>query len=377
MEDFLRGAKRIETAHRSNALVTGDAVDEFPSRLDRIADACASDLEHTEVVLGRADEELISLVASVLHERDRMQRFLEEFVLMGDADLLSAERCRSDKRLDGIIAGRKALEEIDRSVRRASALRANVDIALQVVRRCAEQLRGENAFEGLLDTDDLRLQLAMNMAREDERRRLAREIHDGPAQVLANAIFGVEIAAQVSRRSPENVVDELKRLRTLLRDGVAEVRRFMFDLQPTMLADQGLVPTLQRYIADFNRFFGKQVELDLRLNGGQLSPDRQLTIFRTVQEALQNFQKYAGVDRASVSLLSDHDQFDLVVRDSGKGFRPSAVQSRPSGGSGLKGMRDRASLIGADIVIRSAPGEGTEIRLGFARRPHASEREGA
>ncbi|HEV2108001.1 MAG TPA: sensor histidine kinase [Thermomicrobiales bacterium] len=352
-------------------------MDDLASRLSRIADACAGDLENIEAALARADEELTSLIARTVRERDRLQGFVEEFALMGGADAFPTGRRRSDTRMDGIVAGRQALEEIDHSLRRATALRANVDLGLQVIKRCAEQLRGENAFENPFDADDLRLQLAMNTAREDERRRLAREIHDGPAQVLANAIFGVEIAEQVSRRSPENVVDELKGLRALLRDGVAEVRRFMFDLQPTMLADQGLVPTLQRYVADFNRFFGKQVELDLRMSGTQLSPDRELTIFRTVQEALQNFQKHAKVDQASVSLLSDHDQLELVVRDSGKGFQPDAVQTFQSGGSGLKGMRDRASLIGADIMVVSAPGKGTEIRLALARRPHAGERERA
>jgi two-component system sensor histidine kinase DegS len=353
----------------------GGSVDELASRTGQIAHACLGELDSVALSLAEAHEELTTLASEALQERARMQRFLEEFALMGGAGLLNGEPSAPDKRTDSIRAGRKAIEDIDLEVQRATALRANIDAALQTVQRCAEQLRDENAFQSVFDSEDIRLQLAMNTAREDERRRLAREIHDGPAQVLANAIFGVEIAEQVSRRSPDNVPGELKRLRSLLRDGVAEIRRFMFDLRPTMLEDQGLVPTLRRYVDDFNRFFGKQVESEIEVDSVRLSADEELTVFRTVQEALQNFQKYARVDRASVCLKTTHDWCDLVVRDDGCGFEPDAVQSRLSGGSGLKGMRDRAALIGADLEIASAPGEGTAVHLQFARRPRAGERE--
>lgn len=329
--------------------------------LDRIAESSLRHLASAEAMLARHDDELAAMLANAVNERARMKRYLEEFDL--------ARTFASVESADGSAnVGQKALDETDRLIQRASALRANVDNILQMVKRCSDQLQGDRAYEGVLDSDDIRLQLAMNTAREEERRRLAREIHDGPAQVMANAIFGVEIAQQVSRRAPDHVADELKGLQTLLRDGVAEVRRFMFDLRPTMLEDQGIGPTLRKYVDDFNRFFGKQVELELDLTGKHLQPDEELAVFRTAQEALQNFHKYAAIDKATVRLVNTPERLDLVIQDEGAGFDPDTVRARASGGSGLKGMRDRAMLIGAELSISSKPGEGTSVCVRLDKR---------
>lgn len=331
--------------------------------LDRIAERCAHHLQDVESALARYDDELSQLVAETVRERSRMQRFLEEFDLARAIDGPPGGDGSGAESGAPTNVGRQALDQTDLSIQRASALRTNVDSVLQIVKRCSRQLAGDRAFESIFDSDDTRVHLAMNTAREEERRRLAREIHDGPAQVMANAIFGVEIAEQVSRRSPDQVPAELKRLRALLRDGVDEVRRFMFDLRPTMLEDQGIAPTLRKYVADFSRFFGKQVELEIEIGAKSLSPEEELAIFRVVQEALQNFQKHAGTDEATVRLHNSMERFSLSVQDSGKGFSPDIVRARASGGSGLKGMRDRATLIGADLSVTSDPGLGTTVRL--------------
>lgn len=348
-------------------------MEHLPGELNRIAEICAKQLEEAESALARYDDDLSRMLTDAVQERARMKRFLEEFDL---ARTLGATEGGNGHDGGGQVnVGRRDLNETDRSIQRASALQANVDSVLQIVKHCSQQLAGDHAFESVLDSEDIRLHLAMNTAREEERRRLAREIHDGPAQVMANAIFGVEIAEQVSRRTPDQVGDELKNLRVLLRDGVAEVRRFMFDLRPTMLEDQGIVPTLRKYVEDFNRFFGKQVDLETEIDGKQLQPDEELAIFRTVQEALQNFQKYAATEKASVRLRGTSERFDLVVADKGTGFDLDKVRARASGGSGLKGMRDRAMLIGAELSITSEPGNGTQVQLGLEKHSPSEVRE--
>ncbi len=350
-------------------------MDNLPQELNRIADTCSQHLMQAEAAIARYDDELSRLLADTVQERARMQRFLAEFDLARSFATTEGSNGTGMSAGGAVNVGQQALDDTDRSIERATALRANVDSVLQIMKRCSQQLNSDHAFESVLESDDLRLHLAMNTAREQERRRLAREVHDGPAQVMANAIFGVEIAEQVSRRTPENVADELRGLKTLLRDGVAEVRRFMFDLRPTMLEDQGIVPTLRKYVEDFNRFFGKQVELETALNGKSLQPDEELAIFRTVQEALQNFQKYAATEKALVNLFNSADQCELVIQDQGAGFDPDAVRTRASGGSGLKGMRDRASLIGADLSITSERGGGTTVRLSIDKRMPSEARE--
>jgi two-component system sensor histidine kinase DegS len=219
-------------------------------------------------------------------------------------------------------------------------------------------------FGKILETVDLRLQQAMNSAREDERRRLAREIHDGPAQVLSNAIFAVHTTEQIAKRAPQQVSDELSQLRELLKDGVAEIRRFMFDLRPTMLQDLGLGPTLARYVDDYSRFFAKRVTLTTDDGLPYLTPDQELTIFRIVQEALQNIHKHAGQGaEGAVDLRSIGGMVQLTITDDGRGFDPAGAVPRMTSGAGLPGMRERANLVGGDLEITSAHGQGTTITL--------------
>jgi two-component system sensor histidine kinase DegS len=209
------------------------------------------------------------------------------------------------------------------------------------------------------------MQQAMNSAREEERRRLAREIHDGPAQVLANAIFVVGIAEQVVKREPDKVTEQLSDLKGLLKDGVAEIRRFMFDLRPSMLEDQGLAPTLRYYVSEFNRMFAKRVEIRMSEPLPALTDDQELCIFRIVQEALQNIQKHAETDDGRVELATDEAGRALIlsVGDRGRGFHPGLSAPRLGQGAGLPGMRERARLIGAELALESRPGEGTTVRL--------------
>jgi two-component system sensor histidine kinase DegS len=136
----------------------------------------------------------------------------------------------------------------------------------------------------------------------------------------------------------------------------------MFDLRPTMLQDHGLSPTLRRYVEDYKRFFGKRIELSLQDPLPPLTPEQELTIFRVVQEALQNVHKHAGFEAAATIALSHQDGWlDLSIADSGRGFDPRAVVSRPGTGAGLPGMRERAKLAGADLSVTSSPGAGTVI----------------
>jgi len=315
-------------------------------------------LDRSAAITARAEQEGVHL-----------QRFLEEFAL---EQAVYDQGARAETGLPGalidVAALRRGAQEHSDELNDASALCGNLATAVQVVRACREQFSEARAYQPIQDTTDVRLQQAMNLAREDERRRLAREIHDGPAQVLANAIFAIEIAEQVSKRAPEQVADELKQVRALLRDGVAEIRRFMFDLRPAMLQDQGLAPTLKRYVDDYNRFFAKSISLTMSEPLPPLTADQELTVFRIVQEALQNIHKHAGVDTGAISLHHTGPRLELSVADAGKGFQPAANVARPGTGAGLPGMRERAKLIGADFGVETAPGGGTQIHLTMTMR---------
>ena len=221
--------------------------------------------------------------------------------------------------------------------------------------------QGEAAPE--LDASRVVARLAMIQAQEDERYRLAREIHDGPAQVLANAILGLELCEQLARRSPEQLVDELVRLKGMLREGLVEVRRFIFDLRPATLAERGLTATLERYIAEFRAFFKLDVELQLPEALPALTPEQEITVFRIVQESLQNIQKHARATRVVVQLIPNEDALCAVIRDNGRGFVVQETETTTLSGVGLRGMDERAAAVGGTLRVESQPGEGSTVRL--------------
>lgn len=333
--------------------------------LDLIAAEARRELASAESRLNALFERAMEIATSVSKDRAELQRFLEEFGLE-PAIYHRAEAAGNSGTgpLFDIVAMRAGAQELNADVSRSSALGSNLGIVIHMLRVVSEQFAPDQAFREIQDSGDLRLQQAMNSAREDERRRLAREIHDGPAQVLSNAIFAVHTAEQIAKRAPAQVADELAQLRELLKDGVAEIRRFMFDLRPTMLQDLGLGPTLARYVDDYSRFFAKRVTLSCDESLPALTPDQELTIFRIVQEGLQNVHKHAGAGaEATVELVAEGSALVLTIADNGRGFDINALAPRPGHGAGLPGIKERANLVGGDFHVTSRPGGGTTINL--------------
>jgi two-component system sensor histidine kinase DegS len=210
-------------------------------------------------------------------------------------------------------------------------------------------------------------------AQEEERRRLAREIHDGPAQVLANATFQLEYCQRLLERDPSRLKDELAGLGGDLRDGLAEVRYFIFDLRPGPLAELGLSATLQRYAENFQSRSGIEVDLDLDFEPVRLSPTKEVAVFRIVQEALQNVRKHSGAKHARVALSSRGGGLDVSVEDDGVGF--DSGQRAEAGGRhfGLSSMEERARLIRAELGVNSKPGQGTSVVLRVPSETAAQE----
>lgn len=200
-------------------------------------------------------------------------------------------------------------------------------------------------------------------AYEQERLRLAREIHDGPAQVLANTIFEMEYVERVADRDPGALRDQLAQLKADMRDGLTEVRRFIFELRPPSLSEVGLFEALQGYLEDFGKHFGLTVEVDLPRTQQRLAATKEVALFRIVQEALQNVQKHAGASKIAVTGKLNSGLLHLSIEDNGRGFALAEVASRQSKNLGLISMRERAELIDAQLEVNSAPGRGTKLVL--------------
>ncbi len=215
--------------------------------------------------------------------------------------------------------------------------------------------------------DDEALQVAFNdriiQAFEQERLRLAREIHDGPAQILANAIFELEYFEKLLDRDPAAVRGQMAQMKKDIRNGLTDVRRFIFDLRPPALGEMGLFQALRRYLADYHDHFGIEVDAVLPDLHGGLSATKEVAVFRIIQEALQNIQKHAAATHVTLMGSTDSVALRISLVDDGRGFDPGEVINRRSRNLGLISMRERAELIGAELRVSSSPGKGTSISL--------------
>lgn len=205
--------------------------------------------------------------------------------------------------------------------------------------------------------------LRIIQAQEGERQRLAELVHDGPAQVLTNAIFQVEYLDRVLDDSPNTAHAELAFLRTMLRDGLDEVRGFIADLRPPAV-DVGLANAIDDQATAFGERHGLEVEVAVDGIDDQLTPDEKASVLRIMQEALQNVRKHSAASQVRVTLEDGY----LVIGDNGRGFDVMRLASATSRNFGLQFMRERAELMGAVLQIESRQGEGTRILLRLPAR---------
>lgn len=342
-------------------------------------------------VPGELPEEIAQIIAEIDGDigalEDRIAISLERI----EESVLRLERARADvqsaldeHQLERMLAGRDAEGDGDDDLALAALRRQDADLRDRYRASCdlyrqlsgfvhlltasRQQFGDSNELPDVEDGRRLALREALIQAQEDERKRLAREIHDGPAQVLANAIIGLEFIGrslqQVSLNgSGERVTTELERVKSAMREGLTEIRRFIFDLKPSMLSQRGLAATVEHYLQTYRHLFPSEVQLDVAESLPRLTSEQELTAFRVIQESLQNVHRHAKSTQTWVTLGVCDDGLAVEVRDDGQGFRPETTGPSASGGFGLVGMRERAEVLGARLTVESEPGVGTRVRL--------------
>jgi two-component system sensor histidine kinase DegS len=204
---------------------------------------------------------------------------------------------------------------------------------------------------------------------EAERERLYRDVHDGPAQVLANAMFEVEYVERVADRATGEAKSALKaelaNLKSQFRSSLESVRGMIYDLRPPVLSELGLAGAIRSYASEFQARFGLQVDCHLDADDTGLQPSQEIAIYRIMQEALQNVHKHAQA--ATVGIVwqrsrGERDHWVMHCTDDGVGFDLVKVARRQRS-VGLLAMRERAELIGARLQVQSTPGQGTAVTL--------------
>jgi signal transduction histidine kinase len=223
-----------------------------------------------------------------------------------------------------------------------------------------EQLAARQQAEAELERDrQVAKQLARQLVdvRENERRDLARELHDEAGQALTGLKLILELLPHIP---PDTIRPQLEKAQALVDELIAQVRELSLELRPAMLDELGLMPALQWYVERYQA--QTQIAVSFQQTGleGRFAPAVETALYRVVQEALTNIARHAQVRTATVRLWADTERLHLEIADQGVGFDAAGILARV-GSSGLTGMRERMALAGGSLQVESSLGAGTRV----------------
>jgi signal transduction histidine kinase len=258
---------------------------------------------------------------------------------------------------------KKAHSELEKKVAlRTAELSRTVEALVEEI---AERTQTEKA---LRDSEQALRHLSLKIieTQENERRQIAKELHDSIGSSLAAIKFAVEGKLQTMTNGPPSDAVSLEKIAGHIHDTIKEVRRISTNLRPSMLDDLGLLATIKWYCRSSGELHAdSRIETKLALKDDDVPEYSKIVIYRVLQEALNNALRHSGADTIQVSLTAATDRVRLCVKDNGCGFDPEdAIQNTdPLSGYGLKGMSDRAEVIGGSLSLDSSPGRGTAVCL--------------
>lgn len=201
-------------------------------------------------------------------------------------------------------------------------------------------------------------------AQEEERKRVAREIHDGPAQTMANIVIQSEICEKLFEKDVQAAKEELDILKKVTRSSLEELRKIIFDLRPAALDDLGLLAVTQRYCSDFQENTGILTDFVVLGNKIRLDPNIEVALFRIIQEGLNNVKKHSKANNVTVKIECLENIVNLNISDDGCGFDMDKNGIFSSGNHfGLMSIKERAELFGGSINIDSILGCGTKLYI--------------
>jgi two-component system sensor histidine kinase DegS len=261
----------------------------------------------------------------------------------------------------------RAMGTPDESSQRAFRRLKQLQLAIEHVESSAAYLGGAG-IEPQRENEEPAFTVAQRVLEslEAERERLYRDVHDGPAQVLANAMFEVEYLERIAERSTGEVrtalKTELTNLKSQFRTSLDAVRGMIYDLRPPVLSELGLAGAIRNYATEYQARYGLRVDCHLDAGDTGLEPAQELAIYRVMQEALQNVHKHAQASIVGIVWQRSKEAWVMHCTDDGVGFDLVKVARRQRS-VGLLAMRERAELIGARLQVQSTPGQGTAVTL--------------
>lgn len=247
----------------------------------------------------------------------------------------------------------------------------DLDMLEAVGHELAVTIQRARLFEQVREQEQVRRHLLQRLlvAQEEERRRIARDLHDHAGQMMTAIIIHLSQLASQAESQGNALGPQLRRLHDLARQSLDELRKMVHELRPSILDDLGLAPAVRWYAEAYVKPAGLEVHVETLRLDSRLPPDVETVAFRIVQEALTNVLRHAQAKRVDVRLDCRGDYLLVMVRDDGVGFDPEQTRG---GTLGLAGMRERAELVGGTVQVLSVPAVGTTVLARIPIRPAQS-----
>ncbi|OBZ07908.1 histidine kinase [Bacillus sp. FJAT-27264] len=326
-------------------------------------------MEETDETLQKVDK----LELQYHRSRIRLTEVSRDFVRYSEKDIRIAYEKATELQLELMMTREREaylrtrrdelqlrVRSVENSVERAESIGSQMSVVL-------EYLSGElGQVTRIVESAKNRqiIGLKIILAQEEERKRIAREIHDGPAQMLANLVLRTEIVERMLVKQEFGLVqDEVIDLKGQVRYSLEEMRKVIFNLRPMALDDLGLIPTLRKYVHDFEEKTKIRTSFETRGKEYRLSSAMEAAVYRLVQEALSNAAKHAYPSYVLVEITYQAQLMKIVVKDNGLGFNVQKMKTEQGSREsfGLLGMRERVELLEGRMEIESAENQGTTI----------------
>ncbi|OBZ09951.1 MULTISPECIES: sensor histidine kinase [Bacillales] len=359
-----------------------EVMEDSKYQIYEICESARTELESLEQELEIVLQETVKTIDKVdqleldyRRARIRLTEVSRDFVRYKEDDIKSAYEKATQIQLDLMVYRekesylkarrddlQKRVRNVENSIERAETIASQINVVL-------EYLAGDlNQVTRIIESAKTRqlLGLKIILAQEEERKRIAREIHDGPAQSLANIVLRTEIAERMLIKQEFVMVqEELVDLKGQVRSGLEEIRKIIFNLRPMALDDLGLVPTLRKFTQDFEEKTKIHTVFELIGKEARMPSAMEAAIYRLVQEAFTNALKHASATHVLLEINYQPQQISIVIQDNGVGFHSELIEQDASQNAhfGLVGMRERIELIEGRMDIDSNPGRGTKIMI--------------
>lgn len=351
-------------------------MDEFMeiSPRDEMIDTLTRDITTTKRRLDEIKDQIDNMQTSVDREQGRYSSLATELRSMKEnLDTTPREDIRD--KYDEALESRFRLATMRGQLEKFEANHANLTTQKDLMQDILTKVQGVDSFEDTSDGGNSATGafdiIGLIRTQEEERERLARQMHDGPAQSLTNFILQAEICQRLFDRNPDRASEELVNLKSNASKTFQKVREFIFDLRPMMLGDLGVAPTVRRYVESYKEKNDIEVSLEVLGNERRLETYREVMIFRGIQDVMAMSRDYASPTSIDVTLDMSGNVWRATVEDDGRGFDAENIFDGKAEDEGytdarveqLQMLSNRWEMVGGTVDVSSDETSGTRIRM--------------